>query len=212
MHEFLLIRHGQAAAGPSHMDRDHFLTDLGRQQVRSSASALEALGVRPIRIYVSPLTRARQTAEILQSRLGGELRQRDDLYEHGARILLEKAPIEEVSRRHPDLISPDGQIRVSGPGADGSGLTPDFCIGGETTAALHHRAARAWSEIATADLDLDGPTFIVAHGSLLSAMAGEALGLPRRSVWQVEFECATFLRLRVYRNATTQCLETAVCA
>lgn len=61
----LLLRHGEAEdSAPGGRDADRQLTDSGRKTVRSVAAALaEVAGIS--RIHASPLTRARETAEIV---------------------------------------------------------------------------------------------------------------------------------------------------
>ncbi len=73
-----LVRHGIAedydpASGKKEAERE--LTEEGRKKAREVGKGLKALGGVPERIGSSPLTRARQTAEILREALGvkGEL-------------------------------------------------------------------------------------------------------------------------------------------
>jgi phosphohistidine phosphatase len=58
-----LLRHATAAdMAPSDAKRE--LTHEGREEARIAGEALAKLGVRPSHVLSSPLTRARQTAEI----------------------------------------------------------------------------------------------------------------------------------------------------
>lgn len=61
MTRILLVRHGEAAKGPSISDPE--LTELGRQQAEEFAQALAS--VPPVTLTSSPKTRARQTAQPL---------------------------------------------------------------------------------------------------------------------------------------------------
>jgi len=72
-----LVRHGKAEAGAD--DRARRLTDKGRSAVERVARRLQKADVHPERVEHSGLVRARQTAEILRSALGGELAEVDDL-------------------------------------------------------------------------------------------------------------------------------------
>lgn len=72
--DIYLIRHGQTslnaekrALGQSDID----LTSEGIEETRTLAEHLRELGVKPEKIYTSPLIRAAETAQILQSYLGG---------------------------------------------------------------------------------------------------------------------------------------------
>lgn len=57
------MRHGEAAEAAR--DRDRPLTSRGREQARTSARALLALGASPPRLWHSPYRRAAETAAIL---------------------------------------------------------------------------------------------------------------------------------------------------
>jgi phosphohistidine phosphatase len=66
------FRHGvaQPRDTPEIMDHQRRLTEIGAQRVWRAARALKLLGVKPSRLYSSPLMRARQTADILGQVLG----------------------------------------------------------------------------------------------------------------------------------------------
>jgi phosphohistidine phosphatase len=63
-----LVQHGEAK--PEHEDPERGLTDEGRRDVEEVAAFLGTAGIAPDRIEHSGRLRARQTAEILASRLG----------------------------------------------------------------------------------------------------------------------------------------------
>jgi phosphohistidine phosphatase len=71
--ELYFLRHGQAGErsewdGP---DEKRPLTEAGKAQTAREAAGLAKLGLTPDLILTSPLTRARQTAEIAAEGLGG---------------------------------------------------------------------------------------------------------------------------------------------
>ncbi len=72
-----LLQHGEAV--PEKVNPDRPLTDRGERDVRKIASFLKDAGVGPVPIVHSEKTRARQTAEILASALGSEIREREKL-------------------------------------------------------------------------------------------------------------------------------------
>lgn len=74
MKRLYFIRHGQAdrSAYKGKDDRRRPLTDEGRRKIRLTAETLRRMGWKPDLILTSPLTRARQTAEILAGELGIE--------------------------------------------------------------------------------------------------------------------------------------------
>ena len=66
--ELLLLRHGIAEErSPELPDRTRALTDKGRQRTRAVLERALALGLVADRMLSSPLTRARQTAEMARS-------------------------------------------------------------------------------------------------------------------------------------------------
>lgn len=69
--DLYFLRHGDAeptsAAGS---DEARQLTDRGRRENRATAEAAHRAGLRPEAIFTSPLTRARQTADILEEVFG----------------------------------------------------------------------------------------------------------------------------------------------
>ena len=195
MRDLYLVRHGEATGGPSGMDRDFFLTEAGEEQADATGRRLNAIGVAPVRIYASRLTRARRTAEIIARHVPAAVELRDDLIEHGSQALLLDCSKEEAAALHPDKLRPDGSLTRS-PG-DRDGLNWNVAIGGETLCALHDRARSAFESIIAAHPGPD-QCIVVAHGSFLAAMVTEILGLPLRPVWNVQLANAAFVHLRLY--------------
>ena len=75
---FFFIRHGQTVANRDGVrsggESDTRLTEPGREQARRVGLALIRLGVTPGLIVSSPLSRTIETAQILNARLGLEIR------------------------------------------------------------------------------------------------------------------------------------------
>lgn len=74
--KFLMIRHGQSEANLQEICSGHVdvaLTDLGREQARTAGKLIAALpeGWQPKRIVHSHLSRARDTASLINESLGG---------------------------------------------------------------------------------------------------------------------------------------------
>jgi alpha-ribazole phosphatase len=99
-----LIRHGQSegnAGGFFQGSQDYGLSELGRQQAMALGDWLVRQGIRPLRIYSSPLRRAFVTAETLSAVL--ELpppTARDELREYNAGEL-EGLTYQEMVKRFP---------------------------------------------------------------------------------------------------------------
>lgn len=71
MMRLYFLRHGIAYdAAPGTPDASRELTEAGIANTRDAARVLAALGFQPGVIYSSPLTRARQTAEIVAQAVG----------------------------------------------------------------------------------------------------------------------------------------------
>lgn len=73
MIDLYFLRHGKAVEPGSFGAGDDFsrqLTERGIDEIEAAAEAFERLGVKPDVILISPLVRAKQTAEIVAKRLG----------------------------------------------------------------------------------------------------------------------------------------------
>jgi probable phosphoglycerate mutase len=147
-----LIRHAETewSKAKRHTGRtDVPLTDEGREVARELAPRVA--DVPFARVLVSPLVRARETADL--AGLGDGAQQRDDLMEwdYGA---FEGITSAEIRERHP-----------------GWELWRDGCPGGERPADVAARVDRVIDEV----LDVDGPVACVAHGHVLRALAARWL-------------------------------------
>ncbi|MBL8755086.1 MAG: phosphohistidine phosphatase SixA [Planctomycetes bacterium] len=101
MHIYLL-RHGIAEdGGPSVPDHARALTEEGWKRLRKAAPAWRRLVPPPDRLWVSPLRRAQETAEVLREAVGfrGELRTDEGLVPHASpNTLLAMLEAESLSR------------------------------------------------------------------------------------------------------------------
>jgi broad specificity phosphatase PhoE len=150
------VRHGEStynAEGRLQGQSDRpVLSERGRRQ---SAAAAEALAAFPIdAIYSSPLSRARQTAEIIAGRLGLEIRSDARLKE------IDVGVFEDRLRSEVDALYPAELARwLSG--------DVEFRIpGGESRRDLARRGVEALEAIARSGV---GEVVVVAHGGLLVA-------------------------------------------
>ena len=82
---FFFIRHGQTVANRDGVrsggESDTHLTELGREQAREAGSRLHRLGLTPRLILTSPLSRTVETADLLNTWFGLEVRTEPGLIE-----------------------------------------------------------------------------------------------------------------------------------
>ncbi|MCF3132999.1 histidine phosphatase family protein [Streptomyces olivochromogenes] len=164
MSDLLLVRHGETEWSKSGRHTgwtDLPLTERGREEARR----LEPL-IRSERIgaaFVSPLHRARETAELIgvrDARVDGDLRE----WDYGG---YEGVTTPEIQRTRPGwFLFTDGV-------APGPAEHP-----GETPEQVGERADRVLAEVDAAMADADGDVLLVAHGHFLRVLTARRLGLP----------------------------------
>ncbi len=149
---FLMIRHGQSEANLAEICSGHIdvaLTELGRDQARSAGKIIAALPeeLKPRRIVHSHLSRARDTANLINESLGNlPMSETPDIAEQFFGTW-ESQPW--------DLYRP--QINAC--------VDPE---GGETMTAFQERVKRALNDIFTASEDMP---LVVCHGGVFRAFA-----------------------------------------
>jgi broad specificity phosphatase PhoE len=152
MLELVLARHGQSYGN---LDRslgpDTDLTDLGREQARQLGNWLAAQNYDFTALYCSTLRRARQTAEIVNTRFGLDIIFDPDLRE-AERPYLEELP-----------------LRAGPLGAD---PPPPF---GPEYEAFRERVMGATARILAENPE--GQVLVVAHGGTLATMLRGMLGV-----------------------------------
>lgn len=68
--DLLILRHGEAGRHSlSPGDSKRSLTSEGRQEIADLSNGLKSLGIKPDRVFTSPLLRAKQTSEIVAKSL-----------------------------------------------------------------------------------------------------------------------------------------------
>ncbi|MBL4804169.1 MAG: histidine phosphatase family protein [Alphaproteobacteria bacterium] len=151
---FYMIRHGQTEANAARImagSMDSPLTDIGRQQAYDVQNVISALKIKPSAIFHSHLSRARDTATIINEVLNVELFEDADLAELHAGIL-EGAPYDECQ----ELFT----------------TWPDIPEG-ETAEEFFERVKRGKAKAINAYPD---PILIVCHGGVMRAF-GEIHGV-----------------------------------
>jgi probable phosphoglycerate mutase len=173
-----LIRHGRTDwndAGRLQGQSDPPLNELGRQQARKAASALEKIPFQGV--YSSDLRRARQTAQELVERTGLPLRFDRRLREIALGDWEGLAAVDIAARwpnewqvwlRHPSLARPPG---------------------GESLPELEARVRAALDEIAARH---DGPVAVFTHLLPIALLRCRAAGRPLDHIWDLLPENATW--------------------
>jgi broad specificity phosphatase PhoE len=171
MTTLLLVRHGETdwnASGRLQGHTDRPLNDYGRRQARELADRLAADRIDAV--YASDLTRARETAEILGTRLG-------------LPVVID-ADLREKNWGNWEGLTSDERIHVE--------------FAGESTEDHRERVLRAVQRIVEAHPD--ERVIVVTHGGSLrriqAAVSGVALPvIDNCSVWSLAHEDGTFRAL-----------------
>jgi len=156
--EIYVIRHGLSEAnlkGVIQGHADSSLSETGRQQANLLGQYLARENVQPVRIFASPLRRARETASIIASNLSGstEVEPVEGLKEIDVGTL-SGLSLEESLKQYPNGWSGDVNKWL------------DFSIaGGEKFEEFFERVSGAVSEIMAGwnDLPADETYFFVTH-------------------------------------------------
>jgi broad specificity phosphatase PhoE len=161
-HLFTFLRHGQSVANHKGIIQGHLdypLSDLGREQAEARADAWAKEGRRYDLIISSPLLRARETAEILASRLNAPI-EFDNPWKERYLGTAQGTAVQaflEASRNRPPRPP----------------FSPSY-EDGEGTWELYLRAAAAVQALVRRP---PGRYLVVSHGGILNAALRAALGL-----------------------------------
>ena len=172
----LLARHGQTIWNAHRRiqgSSDVGLSDLGRGQAAALGVALRRY--RPAAVYVSPLRRAVETAEIALAGAGMSLIPVDELRELGLGEW-EGCTVDEIRARAGDpyaaWVSAAHDCRPPG---------------GEPLDAVCARLLRALDRIAAAHPNGDD-VLVVAHGGVISVYACHLLGCSLNDLWKLRID------------------------
>ncbi|MCS6906591.1 MAG: histidine phosphatase family protein [Anaerolineales bacterium] len=172
-YQIYLLRHGEStgnANGYHQGQYDFPLSEKGTQQARRLASLLKARGLNFDRIISSPLSRARQTAEILAETLSVPLELDPIWMERDAGLLSGLRP-EEAQKLYPrpDFISLYEKIGKTG----------------ESQWELFLRAGQAIESILRCG---PGRYLVVSHGGILNMVMYATLGIfPQPNFYGAQF-------------------------
>ncbi|MEV6761345.1 bifunctional RNase H/acid phosphatase [Streptomyces sp. NPDC051105] len=187
---FVLLRHGETPLTPQKRfsgsgGTDPALSDAGQEQARRAAETLARRGTIEV-ILASPLTRTRQTAEAVATRLGLDVTVEEGLKEtdFGA---WEGLTFGEVRERYPD----DLNAWLADPEAHPTG-------GGESFAETATRIAATRDKLVAA---YAGRTvLLVTHVTPIKTFVRLALGAPAKSLFRMELSAASLSAVAYYAD------------
>lgn len=172
----LLARHGRSVWNEIQRFQgrlDVSLSERGRAEARALGRALGAY--RPVAAYVSPLRRARETAEIALAGAGVSIVADDRLRELSLGDW-EGCTVAEIRRRDGDPYAAWVRAPVDCPPP-----------GSEPLAAVRDRVVRVIDGIAAAHPNGDD-VVVVAHGGVISVYACHLLGCSFNSLWRLRVD------------------------
>lgn len=161
VYHFVFLRHGESIGNAQARwqgQSDYALTENGRAQARALAERWRSENVKFDLVIASPLSRAKETAEIIASALGANMEMDPILLERHIGEM-EGLTAEEVRKRpQPPYITPYDSI-----GGGGEGDWALFLRAGQ---ALHGLLGRP-----------PGSYLIVSHGGLLNQLMNAIIGI-----------------------------------
>jgi 2,3-bisphosphoglycerate-dependent phosphoglycerate mutase len=188
--EIVLVRHGETEANREARMQGHLdypLTERGREQARILGDWFVRQRVNWSRVYVSPLLRAWQTAEIVVGRTGGPAPEREPALIELTAGALEGLVQEEIVQRFPRFA--ERHVTEIGDFAE---------FGGEGYDAVQARARGLRQRLEDAHRLLEERILLVGHGGfnfqLLKALICEPV--PRVCTVRMSNCAATKVRLR----------------
>lgn len=177
--KIILVRHGECQGNREGLfrGRSNFpLNEVGLVQARELAKELKLF--QPIRIFTSPLTRAKQTAEAISQECEVELEERDGMNN------IELGPWEgksklNIAEKYPN----EWQIWLNQP--------EKLAIPGmESLDCIQERAKKDLSEIIK---QFYGKTFvIVSHRAVLKPLIASCIGIHKPYFWRIHLDTASY--------------------
>lgn len=181
MGDLFLVRHGEtewSRSGRHTGWTDLPLTEHGREEARRLVPLIRSYRIGAA--FVSPLQRARETAELIgipDARIDADLHE----WDYGG---YEGVTTVEIQRSRPDwFLFTDGV-------APGPPEHP-----GETPEQVGERADRVLGKVDDALADAEGVVVLIAHGHFLRVLTARRLGLPPRHGALFQLATGTLCRL-----------------
>jgi len=185
VYHFVFLRHGESIGNAQSRwqgQSDYALTERGRAQARALGARWKSEGVKFDLVIASPLSRAKETAEIIASALNVKV-EFDPIWLERHIGEMEGLTAEEVRKRpQPPYVTPYDSI-----GGEGEGDWALFLRAGQ---ALHNLLRRP-----------GGSYLIVSHGGLLNQLMNAIIGIAPHvdpSGVRFRFENTAFARVVYY--------------
>ena len=163
-----LIRHGQTTGDVENRyggSYDDHLTDLGRQQSHSAARAL--VGRQLTIVYSSPLSRARETADIVATALKTPQKVLPAFQECNRYGILSGMPKHEALRAHPEEVAKLADLH-------------ETVTGAESYSDFRNRVTAAFDLLCRGRSN--GPIALVTHGGVFRLLFREILKAGEASI------------------------------
>lgn len=158
----LFVRHGESVDDIDNRYggwADFPLTEKGKQQIRDKLEAIENTGIKYKRVLTSPLKRARESAQIISSRLDLPLEVFEYVKERNTYGILSGMEKEEARKKYPQQVTSYKENQF----VDGSERYHDFT----------RRVKRSVDLLKQKDLEA---LIVVTHGKYLKCLFREILG------------------------------------
>ncbi len=182
--ELILIRHGESTANASHLTAGHLdvsLSDNGRRQARNLAGYLPEMlqNRKVVRLFSSPLSRARETAMLMGLEAPVEIEERLIEMDYGD---FDGKPIDSISRSFwEDWMS---DINFTPPN-------------GESVASVGLRVRAVCNDIAKSGYGNDEVVIAVSHVSPIKAAISWALGVDDSATWRMHLDTASLSSITI---------------
>ena len=181
MGDLFLVRHGEtewSRSGRHTGWTDVPLTERGREEARQLVPLIRSHRIGAA--FVSPLQRARETAELIgihDPRVDADLRE----WDYGG---YEGITTVEIQRTRPGWFLFDDGVAPGPPGHPG-----------ETAEQVGERADRMLGKVDAALANTEGVVVLVAHGHFLRVLTARRLGLPASAGAHFQLATGTLCRL-----------------
>ena len=194
-YKFIFLRHGQSqgnAEGRYQGQADYPLTELGIRQAQALAKKWESTGLEFDMVISSPLTRARQTAEIIAQRLGVAL-ELDGIWMERNTGVIEGMRPDEANRLYPpaDFLSLYTPIHP-----DAESFWDLYLRAGQGVAALLERNPARY--------------LVVSHGAILNMTMYAILGITPQPNFQgprFQFHNTTYVSTTYHQHSHNWIIE-----